>query len=63
MNSNKIAYNREYEKEFQRRIAVNINKVHDSDMIEWLEQQPSIQGYIKDLIRKDMENRKLNNQK
>ena len=61
--ANDQKYIAEYAKEFQRRIGVNINRIHDADMIEWLEQQPSIQGYIKDLIRKDMENRKLNNQK
>lgn len=27
----------------------------EKDLIEWLEQQPNKQGYIKELIRKDME--------
>lgn len=27
----------------------------EADLLEWLNQQPNKQGYIKDLIRKDME--------
>lgn len=57
--ANDTKYIGEYNKEFQRRIALNINRIHDGDMIEWLESQSSIQGYIKDLIRKDMEEKKL----
>jgi len=30
----------------------------DADIVEWLNQQPKKQGYIKDLIRKDMEQHK-----
>lgn len=58
-NSNKVAYNIEYDKANQRQFALRVNKIHDGDMIEWLESQSSIQGYIKDLIRKDMEEKKL----
>lgn len=58
-NSNKVAYNIEYDKANQRQFALRVNKIHDGDMIEWLEAQSSIQGYIKDLIRKDMEEKKL----
>lgn len=28
---------------------------NERDILEWLESQPNMSGYIKDLIRKDME--------
>lgn len=36
----------------QYHLKLNLNT--DADIIEWLDQQPSMQGYIKELIRKDM---------
>lgn len=38
---------------------IRVNKKLDSEMAEHLEAQESIQGYILDLVRKDMENKKL----
>lgn len=34
--------------------AIKLNKKTDADIIEKLEQEPNKQGYIKDLIRKDL---------
>lgn len=32
----------------------------EKDLVEWLEQQPNKAGYIKSLIRSDMEQKKVN---
>ena len=37
-----------------RQIALRLNRNTDADVIEWLETQPSINGYLKNLIRLDM---------
>lgn len=39
-------------------IKFNFNKVSDADIIEKLQSLPNKQGYVKSLIRKDMENEK-----
>lgn len=31
-----------------------LHKINDADIIEWLKEQPSASGYIKELIREDM---------
>lgn len=36
------------------RKVLNFNKNTDADILEYLESVPNFQGYIKDLIRKDM---------
>ena len=36
----------------QYHLKLNLNT--DADIIEWLNQQPSVQGYIKQLIREDI---------
>ena len=38
-----------------RRFAININRNTDADILEHLEQMDNVQGYIKKLIRSDME--------
>lgn len=43
-----------YEKENVRRINFKLNKKFDKDLIDWVEQQPNIQSYLKDLIRADI---------
>lgn len=48
-------YNREYVKEYQRQFVLKVNRNTDPDMIAWLESQDSIQTYLKELIRRDME--------
>ena len=34
---------------------MKLNKKTDADILEWLNQQPNKQGYIKQLIRADMQ--------
>lgn len=36
------------------RLGINLNKNTDTDLVEWMEKIPNKQGYIKELIRKDM---------
>ena len=38
-----------------KQVRVSLNKRNDADVIEWLKEQPSASGYIKRLIRMDME--------
>ena len=57
--ANNNGYIMQYDKENQRRIIVRVNRLNEKEMLDFLESQPSIQGYIKDLIRKDMEEKKL----
>lgn len=44
----------EYRKQNIRRIAVNLNRIHDADILEHLERMENMQGYIKALIRADI---------
>lgn len=44
----------QYDRENTRRINLKLNKNTDREIIEHLERQQNIQGYLKDLIRKDM---------
>lgn len=45
-----------YDAKATRRYGLKLNLNTDADIIAHLEKQPSMQGYIKDLIRKDMKN-------
>lgn len=47
-----------YEKENLRQIRLKINRKTEPEILEWIEKQDNIQGYIKELIRKDMEREK-----
>lgn len=38
-----------------RQFKLNLNRKTDRDIIEALEKKPSMQGYIKELIRKDLQ--------
>lgn len=49
-----IKASNKYDKENTKQIALRLNKKTDADIIEHLEKQGSKQGYIKELIRKDM---------
>ena len=51
----KYAYDRQYAKEKMQQIKLTLNKGTDADLLEWLEEQPNKQGYLKELIRRDME--------
>ena len=44
-----------YEKENLRQIRLKINRKTEPELLAWIEKQENIQGYIKELIRKDME--------
>lgn len=43
------------EKEYTRRFGLKLNTNTDAAIIQHLEKQPSMQGYIKKLIREDMD--------
>lgn len=51
----KAEYDQKYAKENLRNIRLSLNKEHDADIIAWLDQQPNKQGYLKELVRKDIE--------
>ena len=53
--SKKGVYDQQYAKEMLQRINIALNKEHDADILEWLNKKPNKQGYIKELIRADME--------
>ena len=38
-----------------KQVKLNLNRKTDADIIDHLDQCGNVQGYIKDLIRKDME--------
>lgn len=46
-----------YNAKMIKQIKLALNKATDADVIEWLEQQDNMQGYIKKLIREDMRKR------
>ena len=48
-------YMANYEKENLRQIRLKINRKTEPELLAWIEKQENIQGYIKELIRKDME--------
>lgn len=52
---NQLEYQAEYDKANTQRVSIKLNKMHDSDIINHLEHQPNKQGYIKALIRADIE--------
>ena len=51
---NNMEYLDNYEKENLRQIRLKINRKTDPEMLEWIEKHENIQGYIKQLIRRDM---------
>ena len=55
---NKRQYNIDYVKSNIRQFMVKVSRVHEPEMIEWLESKDSIQSYIRELIRADMEKQK-----
>lgn len=44
-----------YESKYIRRIQLKLNTRTDADLLAHLEAQPNMQGYIKSLIRADLE--------
>ena len=53
----KISANARYNEKMVKRYNLGFNKTTDADVIEQLDKQESKQGYIKELIRKDIEER------
>ena len=51
-------YLAKYEKENLRQIRLKINRKTELELLEWIEKQDNIQGYIKRLILEDMERKK-----
>ena len=47
-------YMANYEKENLRQIRLKINRKTEPDLLAWVEKQENVQGYIKELIRRDM---------
>lgn len=43
-----------YDKENTKQILLKLNIKTDEDILAWLDSQPSKQGYIKQLIRNDI---------
>lgn len=50
----KKEYDLKYQKQNIRQIKLNINKRTEPDLIEWIEKQDNVQGYLKQLIKNDM---------
>ena len=53
----RIAYNRardRYDKEHTKQIKMKLNLKTDADILSRLQEQSSVQGYIKRLIREDI---------
>lgn len=46
-----------YDKENTKRVYIKLNKNTDSDILSYLDSKPNKQGYIKELIRKEMKPR------
>ena len=48
------AYIMDYQKENVKQIKFTLSKIHDLDIIEYLDGIQNKNGYLKDLIRQDM---------
>ena len=48
---------KKYDKQNNKVVTLKLNKTTDADILELLEGCPNKQGYIKELIRKDIEGR------
>lgn len=44
-----------YDAQNTKRLSLKLNKNTDADILAWLEAERNVQGYIKSLIRKDIE--------
>ena len=52
-------YLAQYEKENIRQIRLKVNRKTEPELLEWIEKQKNIQGYIKQLIREDMKRQEV----
>lgn len=55
MTENQRLYNLKYIKENQRQFMIKVNRIHEPEMVTWLESKENISQYVKQLIREDME--------
>ena len=55
---NQGQYTQQYIKENIRQIRFSLNQRTEQDLIDWMDQQPNKQGYLKQLIRADMESKR-----
>jgi len=55
MTENQRLYNLKYIKENQRQFMIKVNRIHEPEMVAWLESKENISQYVKQLIREDME--------
>ena len=53
-----MEYLNNYEKENLRQIRLKINRKTEPELLEWIEKQDNIQGYIKKLIMNDLKEEK-----
>ena len=51
---NKLEYNNNYNRQNYRSFSVRFNNKSETKIIEWLESQPSIKGYLTSLIETDI---------
>ena len=57
-----VEYMKNYEKENLRQIRLKINRKTEPELLEWIEKQGNIQGYIKHLILEDIQKKKTEEQ-
>ena len=53
--TDRAKYEIEYRKKNVKQVMCKLNRNTDPDLIEWIESKENMQGYLKSLIRKDME--------
>lgn len=51
---NQADYVEAYQRKNIRQIRLKLNRKTEPELIEWLESKDNIQGYLKNLIKKDM---------
>lgn len=61
MDKPKNYYSNAYQEAHQRQIKLKINKDTEPEMLSWVLSQENIQGYLKELIKQDMERRDIRN--
>lgn len=52
---NQADYVEAYQRKNIRQIRLKLNRKTEPELIAWLESKDNIQGYIKDIVRKDMD--------
>lgn len=51
----KLAYNNAYNRQNYKSFSIRLNRESESEMIDWLNDMPSVKEYLVHLIQKDME--------